>query len=145
MGAEGSATDRLRIGLLVWADTLGYALGVTVCVVVAAVVAGIATGGGLVRAKVVVFLAGFVLMGYATIRLWPSSPEDVGGATDGAGRSIPASDRTRFQSVVRALPPLRWLPEPPPTRRHAPASKLFVSSVLVLFVSYSMEAAFGIA
>ena len=139
MRAEGSV-GRLRTAALVAVDALVYAVAVAALVVVAALVAGLATGGGLVRAKVLLFLAGFGLMAYATVRLWPRSPEDLETG------SIPATqEATRFQRAVRTLPPLRWLPRPPPHRRFTPAGKLFVGSLVVLAASYAMEAVFGVA
>lgn len=135
------AATRLRTALVVWIDALGYAVAVAAAALLAALVAGIATGGGVVRAKGLLFVSGLALMGYATFRLWPTSPEDL----EDAGRSIPApTERPRFQAFVRALPPLRWLPVPPPARRMDSASKLFVASVLMLVASYLMETAFGI-
>ena len=138
---------RLRTIALVWADALGYALLVALLTTVGALVVGIATGGGFVRAKVLLFLSGFLLLGYATIRLWPTSPEDLEdetGVRDIAGESISVSERTRFQSLVRTVPPVRWLPPPPPARRMTPAGKLFFGSLLVLLTSYLMETAFGV-
>lgn len=132
----------LRTAALVGIDVVGYAVVVAATAVVAALVAAVVSGGGFVRTKALLFVAGFSLMAYATIRLWPTSPEDVDGG--GAG-SIPSStERTRFQSLVWALPPLRWLPAPPPARQVSPAGKLFVGSLLVLLASYLMEVAFGV-
>lgn len=149
MRTSGPAADRVRMATLVCLDALTYALAVTAVVTVASVVLGVATGGGLVRAKVLLFLIGFGLMGYATFRLWPSSPADVedrGGGRGGlAGIStVETPDETRFQRFVRALPPLRWVPVPSPDARLAPATKLFLGSLFVLATSYLMETVFGV-
>ena len=131
---------RLETAALVAVDALAYGVAAAALVVVAGLVVGVATGGGLVRAKRLLFLAGFLLMGYATVRLWPRSPEDLDRG------ALPADhDQTRFQRAVSALPPLRWLRPPPPHRRFTPPGKLFVGSLLVLAVSYAMEALFGVA
>lgn len=136
---EGPA-GRVETAALVAVDALVYGLAAAAVVVVGALVVAVATGGGLVRAKRLLFLAGFLLMGYATVRLWPRSPSDLDRG------AIPADhDRTRFQRAVRALPPLRWLRPPPPHRRFTPPGKLFVGSLVVLAVSYAMEAVFGVA
>lgn len=148
MRADGSLGDGLRTIALVWIDALGYALVVALLTTAGALVAGIATGGGFVRAKVLLFLAGFLLMGYATVRLWPSSPGDLeegtGVRSDITGESLVASEETRFQSLVRVLPPIRWLPPPPPTERVAPAGRLFLGSLFALLTSYLMETVLGI-
>ena len=149
---------RARILGLVWIDALAYAGAVAGVTTILAVVAGIATGGGLVRAKAILFLVGLGMMGYATFRLWPSSPEEFetnggeGGVGGGAAVGVPdgingipePDEPTKFQAFVRALPPVRWLPRPPPDRQFSAAAKLFLGSVGVLAVSYVMETVFGI-
>lgn len=151
MPSEEPLADRLWTTALVLIGAITYALVVAAITTGVAVVVGTATGGGLVRAKFVLFLAGFLLLAYATVRLWPTSPSDLesgttGVAGDPTGRSVPAvPDETRFQTFVQAVPPLRWLPSPPPERRVTPAGKLFLGSVFVLLVSYLLETAFGIA
>ena len=149
MRVDGSLGGRLRTKALVWIDALQYGVVLAAAVTAGAVLVGVASGGGLVRAKLLLFLAGFLLMGYATVRLWPSSPEDLEsgrtGRRDPTGDSLPATtDRTRFQALVQWLPPLRWLPSPPPAERMVPPGKLFLGSLLVLLTSYLMEAALGI-
>lgn len=140
--------ERLRTAVLAGVHALTYATTVAVAVLVGSFVVGIATGGGFVRVKTATFLAGLVLMAYATARLWPSSPSDLepdGTAGVTAAGSVPAvHDRTRFQRFVRALPPARWLPAPPPNSRITPEGKLFVGSVLVLLASYLLETRFGV-
>ncbi|SEW01564.1 DUF7555 family protein [Natrinema salifodinae] len=147
---DAPADDRRSAAVLVGLDALTYALAVAVTTTVGAVVVGVLTGGGLLRAKYLLFGAGFLLMGYATLRLWPASAtdfdHDADTVTGGYDDAVPAErDETRFQRYVRALPPLRWLRLPPPERRLAPPTKLFVGSVFVLAVSYLLEAVFGIA
>lgn len=147
MVRERSPASRVRAAALVWADAVAYALVVAGVATLAALVVGVATGGGLVRAKTLLFLLGLALMAYATVRLWPSSPEDV---RDRAGRerrgaSLPPTPaETRFQAVVRTLPPVRWLRPPAPERRLSPAVKLFLGSVAVLLTSFLLEAVFGV-
>lgn len=147
MHADRPPGDRLRVATLVCLDAIGYALTVALVTVVVALAASVATGGWLLRTKTLLFLGGFLLMGYATIRLWPSSPDGPrGGTTDERGPSTggPPFEETRFQSFVRTLPPLRWLPSPSYSRRIAPAGKLFLGSLFVLLASYLMEAVLGI-
>jgi|AntRauMinimDraft_4_1070384.scaffolds.fasta_scaffold00688_8 hypothetical protein len=147
--ADGSVVARLRVAFLVAAHATTYAVTVAVLVGLGAFVLGIATGGGFARVKVILFLAGLGMMAYATARLWPRSPSDVepdgfDGVTVDDGSIPKVPDRTRFQRVVRSLPPSRWLPPAPPLKRVTPAGKLFLGSVLVLLASYLLEVRFGV-
>lgn len=147
MARDRSTGGRLRTLALVSVDALTYAVVLALATTVGAVALGLATGGGLLRAKYVLFFVGFLLLGYASVRLWPRSPADVErDATRGvAGDSIPeTADETRFQRLVQATPPLRWLDDPPPERRVTPRGKLLLGSFAVLLASYLMEIFFGI-
>ena len=145
-------TLRARVGTaaLVCLDTASYAAVVVAVTTCLAFVVGIATGGGFPRMKALLFVAGFGLMAYSTARLWPRSPEEldrggIQGVSVQNGGSVPAPRRrTRFESIARELPPLRWLELPPPERLPSPAGKLFWSSVGVLLVSFLMETVFGV-
>ncbi|WP_254840650.1 DUF7555 family protein [Natronomonas marina] len=145
-----SIRTRVRTAALVCLDTGSYVAVVAAATTVLAFLFGIVTGGGFVRAKALLFVAGFGLMAYSTARLWPTSPEDTdGGRMQGVtaenGRSIPAPhQQTRFEEMARRLPPARWARLPPADRRLTPAGKLFWSSLAVLVVSYLMESVFGI-
>jgi hypothetical protein len=121
-----------------WADALAYAVFHAVGVALAAVALGITTGGGFVRGKVFTFLAGLALVGYATVRLWPTSIEDLGGPTISARG-------TRFEGIVRSLPPLRWIRLPRPPDRVRVATKLFLAGVGALAASLVMEVGLGVA
>ncbi|MFC7215594.1 hypothetical protein ACFQO4_16080 [Saliphagus sp. GCM10025334] len=140
---------RVRLAGLVVVDTLTYALVVATVATVVALTVGIATGGGFVRGKFVLFLLGFILMAYSTIRLWPSSPAAAGDeSTEQSDLPMDiekGTHRTPFQTFVSAVPPLRWVRLPPPDVRLSPPMKLFVSSLCVLAVSYLMETWFGVA
>ena len=141
---------RARTAALVCLDTGAYVAVVAAVTTCVAFVVGIATGGGFLRMKALLFVAGFGLMAYSTARLWPTSPDDLDrermqGVTVPNGGSVPAPRRrTRFESVARELPPLRWLELPPPERLPSPAGKLFWSSFGVLLVSFLMETVFGV-
>ncbi|MFP8958090.1 hypothetical protein ACLI4Y_15315 [Natrialbaceae archaeon A-CW3] len=142
--------EQLRIASLVVIDTVTYASVVVAVITVLALTLGIATGGGFLRGKYILFILGFILMAYSVIRLWPSKPETANDAEADQfhGSETPTystvADQTRFQTFVRALPPLRWVAVPPSNWRLSPPTKLFVSSLGVLFVSYLMETWFGI-
>lgn len=147
MGPDRQSNDRLRTWALVWLDALTYAIVLALVVTVGAAVLAVVTGGGLVRTKYALFFAGFLLMGYASFRLWPRSPADVERPTTGgvAGDSIPeTAGETRFQRLVQATPPIRWIDGPIPEQRVTPPGKLLLGSFAVLLVSYLMESVFGI-
>ncbi|ELY75799.1 hypothetical protein C488_09117 [Natrinema pellirubrum DSM 15624] len=138
--------DRLRVFGRVGLDAMTYAIAVAALTGIGALIIGVATGGGVVRAKALLFVAGWLLLAYATVRLWPTSPDDVGPPSNrGVAGAIPvAHDSTRFQSLVRSLPPLRWIQLPPPEKRLTPPGKLLLGSLLVLLLSFLMETAFGV-
>lgn len=140
-----------RLLALVCADAVSYVFAVVIVTTITAVPISLAVGGGFGGAKVVLFFAGFLLLAYATVRLWPTSPEEVGGRSTGAnanaiGLSVSPteSNGTRFQRFARALPPARWIESPPPDRELSSAGKLFWSSLGVLLISYLMETVFGV-
>ncbi|MES3160915.1 MAG: hypothetical protein PPP55_05010 [Halorubrum sp.] len=132
-----SAWGRVPLTLRVWIDAAGYALVLTAVTTLVAVALGLATGGGFVRGKFFTFLAGWVLVGYATVRLWPKRDEP--------GESLTGTRRTRFQRFVRAVPPIRWIRPPAPTERLRVAGKVFLAGACTLAVSVVMEVGFGIA
>ncbi len=112
----------IRRRVRIWADALTYACTLTILAGVASGVLAIATGGGSVRAKELLFVTGWILLAYATIKLWPTSPEDL--EEDRTGDSLADSQpTTRFQRLVRALPPNRWVRLPRPERRMTTAGR----------------------
>ena len=128
---------RLSARVRAWADAVAYALALALAVTLGAVALGLATGGGFVRGKLLAFVAGWLLIGYATIRLWPSSLDDLDGS------SVSARG-TRFERLVRAAPPLRWVRLPPPSERVRVAGKVFLAGVATLVGSLLLETAFGV-
>lgn len=134
---------------LVFADALTYAVVATTITAAVTFFLGVASGGGLVRGNIFLFVAGFLLMGLATFLLWPRTPEELEPDTPDLaveGDSVPrVPDETPFQQLVVACPPLRWLPPPPPDRRLTTGGKLMLTSILVLALSYSLETVFGVS
>lgn len=122
----------------VWIDAAGYTAVLASVATLGALAVGIASGGGFVRGKILTFLAGWVLIAYGTVRLWPSAPDEDGEVLRG-------TRQTRFQRFVRRIPPLRWVRSPPPTERVRPARKILLSGVVTLAASLVMEVGFGIA
>lgn len=146
MSSPDSVTDRLQRFVRVWVDAVVYALAVTVVAAIGSLIVGVATGGGAARGKLLLFVVGWILLGYATVRLWPTSPEDVTAPTDRyRGKSVPKEhDTTRFQAFVRLLPPVRWIRPPPLESRVTVPGKLLLGSLMVLLLSFLMETVFGV-
>nr|WP_049896939.1 hypothetical protein [Natrialba chahannaoensis] len=140
--------NSFHVRLSVWIDAITYATAITTLVTLIALLLGLVTGGGPSQAKFTLFIVGFLLLGYATVRLWPSTPSDLDTHTELAGvegDSIPeVADQTRFQAFVQQLPPLRWVQSPPPEARIRTPGKLLLGSIAVLLVSFLMETVFGI-
>lgn len=143
MPAADSRRDRARRAVRVWIYALSYAVIVTALTTVAAMTFGIATGGGFVRGNIFLFVAGWGMLAYSTVKLWPSSPDDLGDEPiDPAGEA--RSPATRIESVARRLPPARWTRPPSPRDRMTVEGKLMVCSVMVLTLSFALERLFGI-
>ena len=143
-----SGAERLRELGRVWVDALTYAGAVGFFVAFSSFGVGIATGGGYVRGNRVLFVMAWLVMAYATFRLWPSSPEALENGTEEAqnGTSLARTQAaTRFQSLVQALPPNRWVEPPRPERRLSIPGKLFVASVVMFAISYLVETRLGVA
>lgn len=136
-------------------DLAGYAVGLTVAVAALLAPASLFAGAGWNGVKFGLFVVGTLCFGYATVLLWPSRPDarrDGGRprperSRDGrpeAGRTPEGPrTRTRFEAALDRVPPLRWVPLGPADRFH-PGTKLYAASLLMLAVSYVMEAAFGV-
>jgi hypothetical protein len=108
--------SRIDCTVRIWADTLTYSVVVAALIVLGAVVLSVVTGGGLARANILVFTAGWIQLSYATVVLWPTSPDDLESTTDQP--TVKADDMsTKVQSIARSLPPLRWLTLPRPEDR----------------------------
>ena len=140
-------SERWLTHIRVWADGVTYAVVVAAIALLVALVLGIATGGGFVRGKQLLFVFGWLVMAYATWQLWPSTPEDLETEPDPLpeGQSLPETQtETPFQVTVNALPPNRWFREPRPDRRMSLAGKLFIASLLIFGLSYMMEAGLDI-
>jgi len=150
--------ERFRLNAIAVAHALMYALAVAAVGIFLSLVVGIAIGGGPVAVKTLLFVIGWLMMGYAVVRLWPSNStklkmenlsEDDAKMShpepDPSPDSIPADvTETRFQEAVYRLPPGRWLPRPAPSHRVRIEGKLFLGSVLVLLTSFLMETVFGV-
>lgn len=139
--------DRERLGwhLRAMVDLFTYVVVLTGVALVISLVLSVATGGAAVRAKAFLFVIGWVLMAYATVLLWPSQPPTPGEKPADESQALPAEEASRFQGIVRSLPPVRWIELPPPHHRISLATQLFIGSVCILLTSYLMETVFNVA
>ena len=146
---DRSFGERLQLRTIALTHALTYALAVAGVATAGALVIGVVTGGGLVHTKIALFVVGWLVMGYAVVRLWPSEPGDLqgnSGSVDPTGETITSdAAKTRFQELVNELPPVRWLPPPRPWLQLTDEFKLFLGSLMILLASFLMETVFGVA
>lgn len=120
------------------ADFLFWVAAVAVVVVGAALVLGIAVGEGLLAAKYVLFVVGFLLFGLGSLAIQPAPPQK-----DERRVSLEGGGETRLEAAIQEVPPLRddHLPFDARVER---GIKLFVASLVVLGVSVLLELGFGV-
>lgn len=132
----GSAAHRGRQAL----DAAVYAVVLVAVVVGASAVVSLPVGWGLVGVKYVLFVLGFFLFGVSTFQLRPRPP----WKDDDTGETVGTRDESRFQRLVQRVPPLGRYGLAPDDRL-SPAAKRFLSSLLLLAVSFVLETVFGVA
>lgn len=141
---DQTAADRIKQVLIQLFDAIVYAVWFTLGSGGVVVLVSAAIGGDLVTVKHLLFVWGFSLMAYATMKLWPSSPEDTGPEPPRTDAIPKEPDQGRFQRLIRQLPPLRWIPVLEAQEQYSRGTKLFLSSIFVLAASITMEIGFGI-
>ena len=117
-------------------DAVQYALGLTVVVASLLLPASFVVGAGLTGVKYGLFLFGVLSMGYATLLAWPRSPSDL--ETEGVDR-----EETRFQELLRRLPPAAWYPLAP-EERYLDWTRLYLATGCLWLSSFALEAVFGV-
>lgn len=123
-------------------DLLVYVVGVLSVVFGVSALVAVLLGGSLPLVKFLLFLIGFVMVGYGTILLWPARPDDDSPA---ARQSEIAGSResSPFESALGRL--LSALDDRyPPSDRFSPGIKVFAAGCSVLLVSYLMESVLSI-
>ena len=131
-----NASDRPRQLL----DLVAYVLGVLVALFVVLGVVSAFLGMGLIGVKYGLFLVGTLMLGLGSLKLRPVRMDK-----DPREALLPANsgEETPLQAAVqRALPAQYRLAY---GDRLSDGTKLFVASLVVLAVSFAMEAVFGIA
>ena len=134
------AIQRLRAAV----DALAYATVLTALALVGSMTLSVMTGGGAVRGNVIFFLLGWIVMAYATVRLWPTSRAK-DDPTDPASQSITQENETRLQTSIRRFGPVRLIELPPPDQRIGIRGQLFLSSLVILATSFTLEMHFGVS
>ncbi len=116
-------------------DALQYAIGLTVLVGGALLPLSVLLGAGLAGVKYGLFLIGVLTMGYATLLAWPRSPSDL--ESEGVNR-----EETRFQALVRRVPPATWYPLAPGDR-YLDWARLYLATLFLWGSSFALETLVG--
>jgi hypothetical protein len=122
-------------------DGLVYAVVLTAVVMIVSAVISFVLGGAWVGVKYLMFLVGMGMFGLATLKLRPTPP------WKDADR-LPANRRgkTPLQAAMANYSPIDMNHfAPNENDRLSDGVKLFLASLLVLLVSFAMEAVFGVA
>ncbi|WP_254862396.1 DUF7555 family protein [Halovivax gelatinilyticus] len=129
-----------------WIHAFTYAVVGGGVLTVGSLVLSLVTGGDLVRAKIILFLAGWIVLAYSTVKLWPTSrPHDEAGREDPYAQAVPHVENVgRFQRIVWNTPPARYLTTPAPEDRISTDGKLFLVGLVTLAISFVLETAFGV-
>jgi hypothetical protein len=152
-------------------DLVTYAMAGAVLAFVAAGVVSFALGHGVPGIKLGLFYVGWLLFGYASIRLFPTSLHKTqslpGGelktsarlllsgnseedehmptpTTKEAKRNFASTDETPFQRFVQKLPPARFVPLRK-SQRFSMGTKTMALSLAILGTSIVMEFVFHVA
>lgn len=119
-------------------DAFVYAVVVTAIAVVGSIAISFTLGGNWLGVKYILFLVGIGLFGIGTIKLRPSA-----AWSDSNKDRSHNSEETWLQARIQHVPPLdRYGLRP--DERLSDGVKLFLVSVLILLVSFSLEIVFGI-
>lgn len=127
-------------------DAVTYALALVGVIAVPFGVVEVLVFGGLVFTKWLLFFLGALFAMVAGLKLRPASPKKRAAAADQGPNKGTVGDveLSRLQRWAAVLPPARWTGLTP-NERFSPATKLLVGSIVMLGVSYTMEAVFGIS
>ena len=130
----------MRLALVVL-DLVVAAAIIVVLVLGTTTAAAFGLGYGFVAVKHVLFVLGLLTTGAAVLQLRtavPRRPDE----TDPPTTSPPDEGTSHLRPLLERLLPDAWLL--PPADRCADATKLGVAGLGILFVSYLLEAAFGV-
>lgn len=119
-------------------DAVTYGAVVAVAWSLVCAVLGLLVFGSWSGVKLLLFIAGFLQIAIGVAQLWPTDISDV----ERPHERTP-DDVSGVQAVVNRVAPFEQLGLPP-DERFEPGVRQFVAGLLLLGVSYSMEAVFGI-
>lgn len=121
-------------------DAFVYAVVVTATAVVGSIAISFALGGNWLGVKFILFIVGIGLFGIGTLKLRPAA---AWSDSDKSQTQTNSSEETWLQARIQRVPPLdRYGLRP--DERLSDGVKLFLVSVLILLVSFSLETVFGI-
>ena len=120
-------------------DLAFWVAAVALVIVAAALALGFATGEGLLGAKYILFVVGFLLFGLGSLGIQPTPPNK-----EERRLSLDADEETRLEAAIQEVPPLRdgHLPF---DRRVGRGVKIFLTSLVVLGVSAILEFGLDVA
>lgn len=110
-----------------------WVIVVTGVIVAVALGLGFAAGEGLLGAKYVLFVVGFLLFGLGSLGIQPTSPNE-----EKRRLSLDSDEENRLEAAIQEVPPLRD-ERLPFDRRIDRGVKIFVTSLVVLAVSAILE------
>ena len=120
-----------------------WILGATTLCILGLGVLAFVFGDGLLTLKYLLFVVGFLLFGIGSFALWRNTRRrpTIWPSVDVGPNEV---DELGLERRLWEFPGLRGEYLPPPERVSRPI-KLFATGVLVLVVSYLMEAVFGVS
>jgi hypothetical protein len=149
MSTQLLTDERVRSSLLLAVEAAYWIAVVTAGIVAVGSVPAVATGGGLMTLKYFLFVVGFLLFGIGSFAIQPKSPRlgDKSKFRQPVARifsmSLDGDEAFRFEKLIQRLPPLR---DRTIALEHRVSrnTKLFLTSLVVLGVSFFMEAVLGV-
>lgn len=127
---------RIYIARVVDAVTYGAVVALIGCLISGAI--GFLFLGSLNGMKFVLFIVGFVQIGVGVVELWPTDISDVENTNEQSPDEL-----SGVQIIVDWLVPTDWLGLPPDERFEHGVRQLLAGG-LMLVISFTMEAVFGI-
>ena len=124
-------------------DASAYVLTVTVIGTAVAAILSLPFGGSLTVMKAWLFVFGWLLVGYATVLLWPQTPKKWGSKGSKTRLKLRSSGGPTLQKTLERVPPLCWY-DGDASVRLPTGVKLYLASGCLLLVSFLMEQAFGV-
>ncbi|WP_255169681.1 DUF7555 family protein [Natrononativus amylolyticus] len=123
-------------------DASVYTIAITLIGIGLAVVLSIPFGAHPEVVKAWLFVLAWLLIGYATVLLWPRTPKKWGSKRTEKRIELDRRSGPNLQRRLNRLPPLKWYDDD--SVRLPTGVKLYIASVWLLLVSFLMERVLGI-